>query len=115
MKPATAKTKGRETENSWIEFLRPRGLPAVERRRLMGALDQGDVSGWPNVCSEVKSGAKLDILNWLRQLDSEIVNSKSETGYVVVRPKGLPDPKDWYVVMRTEAFIDLMKKAKYID
>jgi hypothetical protein len=114
MKPTTAKSKGRETENIWVDYLKTWGLANVERRRLMGSYDQGDVSGWPRVCSEVKSGAKLNIMGWLRELDAEIVNSQSETGYIVVRPKGFPKPEDWFVVMRTDAFMELMKKAGYL-
>ena len=113
MKTATAKAKGRATENIWVDYLKTHGLSSVERRRLMGSADQGDITGWPRVCSEVKSGAKLSIPEWLRQLDAEIINSGAETGYVAVRPKGMPNPVDWFIIMRPEVFMDLMKKAGY--
>lgn len=114
MKPTVAKAKGRETENSWVGYLHSWGLTQVERRRLMGSFDQGDISGWKNVCTEVKSGAKLDIPGWLRELDAEIINSNSEVGYIAVRPKGLPNPKDWYIVLRPDMFMTIMQKAGYL-
>lgn len=114
MKPGTAKSKGRDTENIWVSYLKSWGLSRVERRRLMGSYDQGDISGWDLVCTEVKSGAKLDIPGWLKELDAEILNSKSEIGYLTIRPKGFPNPKDWYIVMRPDMFMTLMQKAGYL-
>jgi hypothetical protein len=114
MKPTVAKSKGRMTENIWVGYLHSWGLTKVERRRLMGSFDQGDISGWDRVCTEVKSGAKLNIPGWLKELDAEIVNSKSEVGYLTIRPKGLPKPEDWYIVLRPDMFMTIMKKAGYL-
>lgn len=113
MKISTIKAKGRETENLLVEYLESFGLE-VERRRLTGAADQGDIAGWKNVCVEVKSGAKLDIPGWMRELEAEIINSKAKTGFLAIRPKGKPNPKDWFIVMSTDRFMELMKKAKYL-
>ena len=99
MKPSTAKAKGRETENAFVQWMKNRWGKKVERRRLTGAQDQGDISGWDNVCVEVKSGASIDLPGWLKQLEDEKINSDSEFGFVAVRPKGKPDPEEWYAVM----------------
>lgn len=120
MKPGTAKAKGAATETAYVEFLKANGVPNAERRHLSGAYDKGDISGWCavdgswNVCVEVKSGASLNIQQWLRELDAEIVNANADTGHVVIRPKGKPKPEDWFVVMRTPEFMKLMEKAGYI-
>jgi hypothetical protein len=114
MKPSTAKAKGRETENIHVDYLISQGVLQAERRRLNGSFDQGDVTGWPGVCVEIKSGAKLDIQGWLRELEIEIKNSKAETGYVAVRPKGLPNAEDWFAVMSMPLFMELMKAAGWI-
>lgn len=111
MKPSTAKTKGRETENLWIERLRAEGWVNAERRRLAGSADQGDVTGLPGQCIEVKSAACWQPVEWLRQLDVEMVNSASDVGYVVARPKGKPDPQDWVIVMRPEMLFQLLRDA----
>ena len=111
MKPSTAKTKGRETENAFVQFLRSHGVPHAERRRLTGSADQGDITGWPGVCVEIKSGAQLAIPKWLAELDAETRNAHADIGFVVVRPKGKPDPADWFVILRPESLMDLMKEA----
>lgn len=120
MKPSTAKAKGAQTETLYVEYLKANGVPNAERRHLSGAQDKGDIAGWCapdgawNICVEVKSGAKLNIQGWLKELDSEIINSQAETGILVVRPKGKPDPADWFVVMRNPLLMKLMEKAGYI-
>lgn len=111
MKPATAKAKGRETENAFVEFLRRNGVPHAERRRLTGSKDQGDITGWPGVCVEIKSGATLAIPKWLAECDAETANAHADIGFVVVRPKGKPDPADWFVILRPESLMGLMKEA----
>lgn len=118
--PRQNKRKGVETENSGVEHLRENGVPNAERRRLTGRYDQGDVAGWSapdgskRVCVEIKSGATLKLNEWLRELDEEITNSRSEAGFVWVRPKGKPRPEDWFVVMRTDMVMHLLKEAGFI-
>lgn len=120
MKPYTAKSKGRETEQAWVDFLIGNGVPLAERRRLNGVEDRGDIAGWAapdnswRVVSEVKSGAVLKIPEWLRELDAEVTNDDANTGHIVVRPKGKPNPVDWFVVMDVPGFIDLMAEAGFI-
>jgi hypothetical protein len=117
MDPKTAKRKGVETENLWVSWLISHGIARAERRRLQGSADKGDIAGWCasdkswNVVSEVKSGAKLNIPQWLRELDAEIKNADAITGHVVVRPKGKPNPDDWFIVMRPSHYMELMALA----
>lgn len=114
MKPGTAKAKGRATENIHVEYLKENGVLHAERRRLKGVLDEGDVTGWPGVCVEVKSGAKVNISGWLSQLEVEMENSNAETGYVAVRPKGKPKAEDWYAVLPMPVLMDLMREAGWL-
>ena len=111
MKPGTAKAKGRDTENRLVAHLRTHGWPHAERRRLTGAADQGDITGIPGVCVEVKSGARLDIAGWLDELYDEMDNAHASTGFVAVRPKGRPDPADWYAVLPLPLMLELLKEA----
>jgi hypothetical protein len=109
MKPATAKSKGRETENLLVAWLIARtGLP-VERRRLAGTNDKGDLTGIPDFCGEVKSGAAIDLPGWLRQLDVEMINSNASMGAVFVRPKSKPNVEDWYVVLPIHLWAELFE------
>lgn len=120
MKPSTAKRKGSETEVKYVEYLKRNGVPNAERRHLNGVFDKGDIAGWNapdaswNVVVEVKSGASLKIPQWLAELDAEISNANAETGHIVVRPKGKPNPEDWFAVMPVSVLMELMKKAGYV-
>ena len=114
MTPAQAKRKGAETEQRLVDHLRTHGLPHVERRRLTGAHDQGDIAGWPGVCVEVKSGGRIDLPGWLSELAAEKANAHAEVGFVAVRPKGTPDPSGWYCVLTLADLLDLMASAGWI-
>ena len=115
MKPATAKAKGRDTENRFVTYARTVwGLTHIERRRLAGVNDMGDIAGWPGVCVEIKSGARVDIARWLAELICEQSNSHARVGFVAVRPKAKPDPEDWYAVLTLPALMDLMDQAGWM-
>ena len=120
MKPATAKAKGRETENAFVAFLQKNGVVNAERRRLSGSLDKGDIAGWVSpqkdwsVCVEVKSGGKLAVSEWLKELEAEMCNSQADTGFVAVRPKGKPDVQDWFAVLPVPVLMDLFGKAGFL-
>jgi len=124
MKPSTAKAKGRECEKAWVNFLKENGVPNAERRRLNGVEDRGDISGWNSseaqehggwrICSEVKSGGVIKTAEWLRELKAEITNDNSDSGHIVVRPKGKPRVEDWFVIMDVLGFMDLMSRAGFI-
>jgi hypothetical protein len=119
LKPATAKAKGAETEIKYVQYLNECGIANAERRHLQGQFDKGDIAGWAapdgswNICVEVKSGAALDLPKWIRELASEMKNAKSEMGHIAVRPKGKPDPHDWWVIMPADLHMKLMRKAGY--
>ena len=109
--PGGAKVKGRETENLLVDWLHRNGAPHAERRRLAGVADRGDVGGWPGVCVEIKSGAKVDVAGWLAELAVEVRNAKADVGFVAVRPKGRPDPDGWWAVMPLPALLRLLVDA----
>lgn len=120
MKPSTAKRKGAETEELFCQYLRDNGVPNAERRHLSGQYDKGDIAGWvkssgeDHVVVEVKSGAVLNVSQWMRELESEVTNAVADTGFIAVRPKGKPSPEDWWVMMPTGPFLDLMRRAGYL-
>ena len=113
MKPSTAKAKGRATESAFVAYL-SRWVPHVERRRLAGVHDRGDITGMPGWVWEVKSGARVDIAGWLAELDAEITNDRADLGAVVVRPKSAPNPEQWYTVMPLPAFMRLLEQAGWV-
>lgn len=109
MKPATAKAKGRATEQMLCDWLVANGVPGAERRRLAGIEDRGDVAGWPQVCIEVKSGAKIDLAGFLAELSREQRNAGAAYGFVAIRPKGKPRVDDWYAVLPLPALVELIQ------
>lgn len=115
MKPSTAKAKGAKTETMFVEWLRTNGVPHCERRHLCGTEDQGDIGGWPGVCIEVKSGAKVNVPKWMAELETEMINSRADTGAIAVRPKGKPNPNDWWIMMPPHVWLELMTGAGWIQ
>lgn len=111
MKPATAKAKGAATEAAVVAWMQANGAPYVERRHLNGSHDRGDITGLPGVVVEVKSGARLDIAGWLEELAVEMRNADAVQGAVTVRPKGKPNPQDWFAVLPLPLWWQLLKDA----
>ena len=110
MTPATAKAKGRETENLFVDYLKP-WVPHVERRRLCGVADRGDIAGMAGFVWEVKSGARVNIAGWLNELAAEMRNDRAPLGAVAVRPKGSPHPQNWYAVLPLPVLMALLEQA----
>jgi hypothetical protein len=109
MRPAEAKRKGAETESALVAWMQAHGTPYVERRRLNGSSDRGDITGLPGVVCEIKSGARLDIAGWLDELAVEMRNDAADQGAVIVRPKGKPHPDAWFAVLPLPLWWALMK------
>lgn len=109
MKSASIKAKGRNAENQFVAFLKER-WPLAERRRLTGQHDRGDVSGVPRTVIEVKSGAKLDLPGWLRELETEMQNDGAEYGCVAIKPRGTTDGARYYCVMTGEMFVRMLEE-----
>lgn len=110
MNSQSIKAKGRRAENLFVEFLRE-FWPNVERRRLAGVLDRGDIAGVPDTVIEVKSGARLDLPGWLRELHAEMLNDDARYGCVAIKPNRVTDGGEFYCVMTGEQFARLLADA----
>jgi hypothetical protein len=111
MTPGTAKAKGRATENQAVEWLREHGWVNAERRRLAGCEDQGDITGIPGMCIEVKSAAAWKPVQWLRETTVETVNAGADIGFCMARPKGGTNVDDWVVMMTPATLLKLLADA----
>lgn len=111
MTPGTAKAKGRATENQAVEWLREQGWVNAERRRLQGCEDQGDVTGIPGMCIEVKSAAAWKPVQWLRETTVETRNARADIGFVMARPKGGTNVDDWAIIMTPATLLKLLADA----
>lgn len=101
------KRLGWEAEDAVVDWLISWGFPA-ERRSKHGKGDKGDIIGVPYTCIEVKNWSKMDLAGWLKQLKIEMQNSDSLSGAIIVKKRGKGNPKDWYVVMDGEQWIQLL-------
>lgn len=83
------------------------GLP-VERRRLSGANDKGDLSGvvahGMAVAVECKDCSRMALAEWVGEAERERVNANAALGVVVHKRKGIRDPAEQYVTMTLETF-----------
>lgn len=89
------KAIGTKTESAVVKVLIANGWPHAERRILKGALDEGDVTGTPGICWEVKGGKaawyasdhQIDL--WMAETEAERVNARADIGVLVVQRKGI--------------------------
>lgn len=114
MKPGTAKAKGRETENQAVEWLREQGWVNAERRRLAGVEDQGDITGIPGMCIEVKSAAQWKPVQWLRETEVERHNSEADVAFCMARPKGGTDVEDWVIMMTPRQLMAFLTELGWV-
>lgn len=94
MKPASAKAKGRLMENAACEYLNAAlGTDAIERRRLAGANDRGDLAGVRfgehRIVCEVKNTATMNVAGHLREAHAEALNDNALLGVVIQKRKGI--------------------------
>lgn len=113
---------GTSAETAVVRHLRANGFPHAERKSLHGALDEGDITGTPGVCWEVKGGdaarylTEGAIARWLTETEAERVNARADVGVLVVQRLGYgparagmwlayqrsPDDESGWVCMRLD-------------
>lgn len=108
-----AKQKGTAAETAVVNYLKSKGRKHIERRSLNGSLDRGDISGMHGVVMEVKNHARMELSQWLSELEVEMGNDNAETGVVIHKKKGTTDVGQWYATMPVDVWHDLVKKAGY--
>lgn len=86
---------GTAVETATVRYLQEHGFPHAERRSLKGVLDQGDVTGTPGICWEIKGGHAAEnasdgqIAAWLAETETERFNAGADVGVLVVKRKGI--------------------------
>lgn len=107
---SAARARGTAAETKFVDYLR-QFYPWAERRALNGSKDRGDVAGVPGITVEVKAAKRMELGAWLRELDAEMINDRSDVGFLAVKPIGKTKGEDYFVVMRPDTVMRLLKEA----
>jgi hypothetical protein len=100
----SAKAAGAAFETSIANWLADEVDDRIERRRLSGALDKGDISGVrinnKRLVIECKNyGGKILTGPWLNEAETERVNDGAIAGLVIAKRKGTTNPAEQIVLM----------------
>jgi len=101
---ASAKAAGSSFETLVANYLATAIDDRIERRRLTGAKDRGDIAGLrvagKRVVVECKNyGGRLEASAWLNEAEVERVNDQALAGFVVAKRRGTTRPEDQIVLM----------------
>lgn len=85
----------------------------IERRRLTGSRDRGDIAGirchGHRVVAEVKDyGGKIEAGKWLTEAETERINDGAEIAVVIAKRRGTSDPGAQFVLMTLADFAALL-------
>ena len=112
----TAKQAGTRFETQHVTWLAERlNDDRIERRRLSGTHDRGDVTGvrtitGARVVIEAKDwGGQIKVGPWLNEAAVEAANDDAPIGVVVFKRRGIGDPSQQGVLMTTETFARLLE------
>jgi hypothetical protein len=108
---ASAKKAGTAWESAICAFLVAHGWIHVERRRLAGSADRGDIAGIPGLVIEAKNTRGYDLAAAVDESSAERDNAGAQYGVAWFKRKGRASPGSGYVVMTGETFVDLLKEA----
>lgn len=109
MNSRAAKAKGRTHENDVAEALNNSGLfHNVERRRLQGVLDKGDLTNTGPFTVECKNTKTIDLASAVDEAEREAVNAGTPYGIAVVKRRMKAVNKS-YVVLSLDCFLRLLR------
>jgi hypothetical protein len=95
-------------------YLRDRlGDDRIERRRLAGARDRGDIAGvrhlGQRIVVEAKDyGGRVQVGPWLNEAEIERGNDDAGVGLVIAKRRGTTDPAEQVVLMTVRDLVSLM-------
>jgi Holliday junction resolvase len=109
-----SKRKGSEFERDTVKWLVSIGFENAERAYGAGRQDDvGDIDGIKHVTIECKNEKRIDLPQYLRELEVEMAHAKAKTGVVLVKRRGTKSVSDAYAVMPAWLWADLLKQAGY--
>lgn len=112
---ATAKQAGASFERQVADHLRDNLDDRIERRRLGGSKDRGDIAAVRDrdgnrVVVECKNfGGRLLASEWLKEAQTERDNDGAVIGVVVAKRKGTTAPGQQWCLMTVDDLVHLLK------
>ena len=110
---SASKRKGSTYEKNVADYLISKGWKHVERRIAGDTKDRGDLAGIPGVVFECKNEKRIDLSQYMRELETEVTNDKADMGVAVVKKRGTSNVADHYAVMPMYMLVHLLKEAGY--
>ncbi|RKQ36226.1 restriction endonuclease [Kocuria tytonis] len=111
---ASAKAAGASFERLVADYLAATLDDRIERRRLGGSKDRGDIGGVRDrdgnrVVLECKDyGGRLQPPQWIREAHTERDNDGAAVGVVVAKRRGTTAPGAQYVLMTVDDLVTLL-------
>lgn len=113
---ASARAAGTRFESSIATYLADNIDDRIERRRLGGAKDRGDLSGWryagQRVVAELKDCARPSLGPWVNEAEIERLNDGAGVGLVIHKRHGKGDPGDQFVTMTLRDLVALLTRER---
>lgn len=111
---ASAKQAGASFEKLVADYLADQIDDRIERRRLAGKNDKGDIGGLrvhgQRVVLECKDyGGRIEAAGWLKEAEVERVNDSALAGVVVAKRRGTTVPGEQFVLMSLRDFVALVE------
>lgn len=104
---------GTAWESKIVEALIEGGWPYVERRRLSGNKDRGDIAGIPGIVIEAKAAKTFTLAGWLDEAHTERDNDDADLGFVWFKRRGKASAADGFVLMDGHTVMMLLTAAGY--
>lgn len=108
---------GTEHETKIKLWLREHGWPYADRKTQAGANDEGDLRLSERIPFVVEAKTarsttdRASLGTFVKELEAEVINSKSEAGAVIFKKKGTTDVGEYYAIMPVKYLNTLLEKA----
>ena len=113
---ASAKKAGTQMETLVAGYLARHVDDRIERRRLSGSKDRGDIAGLRHmgerIAVEVKNTARVNLGVWAQEAEIARGNSDSVAGIVVHKRHGKGRPADQWVTLTLGDFVALLTGSR---
>lgn len=113
---ASAKKAGTAFESLIVAYLATHIDDRIERRRLSGSKDRGDVSGWrfagQRIVAEAKNVTKLNLGGWIGEAEIQRLNDDAGVGLVIHKRFGKGEAGDQLVTMTLRDLVSLLTGSR---